>query len=182
MYGRPLVQFRIFETGRRCGRHLCRRECEYEEGPANVYHIAFLKQGLANRHTVHKRAVGAIEIGYPAFSLAVHDDGIELTINSGWRSAQYQDQLLLDAVSQYGSEREAARWVATADTSPHVSGDAVDIGSADAIAWLAHHGARYGLCQSYRNESWHYELRSQAIDGRCPRMYADPTHDPRMQP
>jgi zinc D-Ala-D-Ala carboxypeptidase len=110
------------------------------------------------------------------------NDGIALYVISGWRSPEYQGQLLREAVSEYGSEQEAARWVATADASPHVSGDAVDFGSADATTWLAEHGARHGLCQIYRNEPWHYELRPQAIVRRCPRMYADPTHDPRMQP
>ena len=109
------------------------------------------------------------------------DDGVEFIVDSGWRSPDYQDQLLREAVSEYGSEEEAARWVATADTSAHVSGDAVDIGHFDATAWLSEHGAEYGLCQIYRNEPWHYELRPQAIDRGCPRMYADPTHDPRMQ-
>jgi D-alanyl-D-alanine carboxypeptidase len=108
-------------------------------------------------------------------------DGIEFHVNSGWRSPEYQNQLLREAVSEYGSAAEAARWVATADTSAHVSGDAVDIGSSDATAWLSAHGARYGLCQIYRNESWHYELRPQAIDRGCPAMYADPAHDPRMR-
>jgi hypothetical protein len=37
------------------------------------------------------------------------------------------------------------------------------------------------LRQIYRNEPWHYELRPEAIDHACQRMYADPTHDPRMQ-
>ena len=109
------------------------------------------------------------------------DDGVEFYVNSGWRSPEYQNQLLREAVSKYGSEEEAARWVATADTSPHVSGDAVDIGSFDATAWLSEHGAKYGLCQIYRNESWHYELRPQAIDRGCPPMYADPAHDPRTE-
>ncbi|MFC5996454.1 M15 family metallopeptidase [Pseudonocardia hispaniensis] len=109
------------------------------------------------------------------------DDGVEFYVNSGWRSPEYQDQLLSEAVAEYGSESEAARWVATADTSPHVSGDAIDIGHSDAIAWLSEHGARYGLCQIYRNEPWHYELRPEATDHRCSRMYADPTQDPRMQ-
>ena len=108
------------------------------------------------------------------------DDGIVLYVNSGWRSADYQDELLRAAVSEYGSEKEAARWVATAETSPHVSGDAVDIGGVDATAWLSEHGAAFGLCQVYRNEPWHFELRHQAIKGGCPRMYPDPTHDPRM--
>jgi zinc D-Ala-D-Ala carboxypeptidase len=109
-------------------------------------------------------------------------DGVELYVDSGWRSPEYQEQLLREAVSKYGSEKEAARWVATPNTSAHVSGDAVDIGHADATAWLSEHGAKYGLCQIYRNEPWHYELRPEAIDHGCPPMYADPTHDPRMQP
>jgi D-alanyl-D-alanine carboxypeptidase len=109
------------------------------------------------------------------------DDGVQLFVESGWRSPEYQDQLLREAISEYGSEEEAARWVATADTSPHVSRDAVDIGPSDATAWLSEHGAEYGLCQTYGNEPWHYELRPEAIDHGCPPMYADPTHDPRMQ-
>jgi D-alanyl-D-alanine carboxypeptidase len=109
------------------------------------------------------------------------DDGVEFFLDSGWRSPEYQNQLLREAVSEYGSEEEAARWVATAETSAHVSGDAVDIGPFDATAWLSEHGAEYGLCQIYSNEPWHYELRPEAIDHGCPPMYADPTHDPRMQ-
>jgi hypothetical protein len=109
------------------------------------------------------------------------DDGVEFFVDSGWRSPEYQDQLLREAISEYGSEAEAARWVATAETSPHVSGDAVDIGPSDATAWLSEHGAEYGLCQIYSNEPWHYELRPEASNHGCPPMYADPTHDPRMQ-
>ncbi|MFI9759564.1 M15 family metallopeptidase [Streptomyces sp. NPDC051963] len=109
------------------------------------------------------------------------DLGVTFYVNSGWRSPERQNQLLREAVSKYGSEEEAARWVATADTSPHVSGDAVDMGQANAMAWLSEHGAEYGLCQIYSNEPWHYELRPEAVDHECPRMYADPTHDPRMQ-
>ena len=108
-------------------------------------------------------------------------DGIEFSVDSGWRSPKYQEQLLREAVSKYGSEAEAARWVATPDTSAHVSGDAVDIGPSRATAWLSGHGAEYGLCQIYGNEPWHYELRPEAIDHGCPPMYADPTHDPRMR-
>ncbi|MEQ4206363.1 M15 family metallopeptidase [Actinopolymorpha sp. B9G3] len=109
------------------------------------------------------------------------DDGVTFYVNSGWRSPDYQNQLFREAVLKYGSEEEAARWVATPDTSAHVSGDAVDIGPPDAAVWLSKHGAGYGLCQIYRNEPWHYELRPEAIDHGCPPMYADPTHDPRMQ-
>jgi hypothetical protein len=112
---------------------------------------------------------------------AAADDGIEFSVNSGWRSPEYEEHLFDEAVAKYGSEQKAARWVATPNTSAHVSGDAVDIGPSDAAAWLSAHGAAYGLCQIYGNEPWHYELRPEAVDHGCPAMYADPTHDPRMQ-
>ncbi|MFT9772508.1 M15 family metallopeptidase [Brevibacterium casei] len=109
------------------------------------------------------------------------EDGVVFTVNSGWRSASYQQGLLDDAVSTYGSRTEAARWVATPESSPHVTGDAVDIGPVDASSWLSQHGSAYGLCQIYGNEIWHYELRPDAATSGCPQQYADPTEDPRMR-
>src|SRR3954454_12950687 len=93
------------------------------------------------------------------------NDGVEFVVDSGWRSPDYQEQLLREAVSEYGSAEEAARWVATPNTSAHVSGDAVDIGPSGAAAWLSAYGAEYGLCQVYGNEPWHYELRLEAVAG-----------------
>jgi hypothetical protein len=108
-------------------------------------------------------------------------DGLGLRVNSGWRSPEYQQRLLLDAVAEHGSQDEAERWVATPETSAHVSGDAVDVGPSSAAAWLSAHGAAHGLCQIYGNEPWHYELRPEAVDDGCPPMYADPTEDPRTR-
>jgi len=124
------------------------------------------------------RLLGALR--HAATDAARH--GIELLINSGWRSPEYQARLLRQAVSTYGSPEEAARWVATPATSPHVAGRAVDIGPSRATVWLSTHGAAYRLCQIYRNEPWHFELRPDAVGDGCPPMYADPSHDPRMQP
>jgi hypothetical protein len=107
--------------------------------------------------------------------------GIEIVINSGWRSPAYQQRLLRQAVAKYGSSQKAARWVVSADKSSHVSGDAVDLGPTRATVWLQKHGAAYGLCRIYRNEPWHFELRSGAINDGCPSTYADPARDPRMQ-
>ena len=118
-----------------------------------------------------------------ALQRAAHDaaaDGIVVRVNSGWRSAEYQDRLLQDAVTEYGSADEAARWVASSSTSAHVAGEAVDVGSYDAVDWLSRRGAAYGLCQTYSNEAWHFELRPEAIDLGCPTPYVDPTQDPRM--
>ena len=107
--------------------------------------------------------------------------GIAFSVNSGWRSRRYQEQLFRQAIAKYGSTQEAERWVARPGTSAHESGEAVDLGPSAATAWLSEHGAAYGLCQIYGDEPWHYELRPEAADHGCPREYADPTHDPRMQ-
>ena len=106
-------------------------------------------------------------------------DGVELFVDSGWRSPAYQRRLLREAVAKYGSEAEAARWVAAPERSAHVSGDAVDLGPSAATAWLAERGAAYGLCRIYGNEPWHYELRPDAHG--CPPLYPDPTYDPRLR-
>lgn len=108
-------------------------------------------------------------------------DGVTIRVNSGWRSPALQAWMLQDAIAQYGSEEEARRWVATPETSEHVTGDAVDLGPWSALDWLAQRGSRYGLCQIYANESWHYELRTDAVHDGCPEMLADPTHDPRTK-
>ena len=93
-----------------------------------------------------------------AAATAAGSDGIDMVVTSGWRSAEYQQSLLDAAVSKYGSLDEARRWVNTPEKSTHVTGDAVDIGDTDADSWLSQHGADYGLCQTYANEMWHFEL------------------------
>ena len=98
-------------------------------------------------------------------------EGIELRLNSGWRSAAYQDELLAQAVSDYGSEAEARHWVDTPERSAHVRGEAVDIGGLEAALWVGQYGAEFGLCQIYANENWHFELAQIDADGFCPRAY-----------
>lgn len=110
------------------------------------------------------------------------EDGVQIEINSGWRSAAFQDYLFERAIDTYGSREVAAQWVATAETSAHVTGDAVDISPYDAIDWLSRHGDRYGLCQIYGTEAWHFELRPDAAENGCPPTFLDPSHDPRLQP
>jgi hypothetical protein len=108
-------------------------------------------------------------------------DGVAITVVSGSRSPEHQAELLEEAIATYGSYAEAARWVATPETSAHVSGDAVDVDAA-AADWLAARGAAYGLCRVYDNEPWHFELRPDAAAGGCPATYPDPTYDPRLHP
>ncbi|WP_246059743.1 M15 family metallopeptidase [Herbidospora galbida] len=100
------------------------------------------------------------------------DDGVEMFLTTAWRSERYQRQLYEEAITKYGSEREARRFVSTPDRSRHVTGDAVDVGPTDADDWLNRHGRAYGLCQTYANEMWHFELAT-GPGGACPPMRAD---------
>ncbi|MGW7527942.1 peptidase M15 [Streptomyces sp. NPDC054783] len=112
---------------------------------------------------------------------AATDAGVEFYAGSGGRSPEYQSQLLRETDAEYGSEDEAARWVAAAAASPHVSADADGIGRSHATALLSRHGAAYGMCRICKNEARHYELRPDATGRRCPRMHAAPTQDPGTQ-
>ena len=112
-----------------------------------------------------------------AMRAAAHDaaaQGYAFEVTSGWRSPQYQQWLLTDAIRLYASESVAREFVATPEHSRHVTGDAIDIGPVDAQFWLIQHGARYGICQTYSNERWHFELATEP-GGVCPEMKSDAT-------
>jgi hypothetical protein len=88
---------------------------------------------------------------------AAVEDGVDLSITSGHRTAREQQALVDDAVARYGSEAEARRWVAPVDGSAHVAGTAIDVGPTAGAYWLMEHGAEFGLCQVFDNEIWHFE-------------------------
>ncbi|GAB2451696.1 hypothetical protein HD599_002469 [Conyzicola lurida] len=115
----------------------------------------------------------------PALRAAMQDaataaiaDGVEFVVTSGWRSAAYQQLLFDDAVRNYASEEIARQFVLGPERSKHVTGEAVDIGRTDANSWLSQHGADYGLCQTYANEMWHFELATTP-GGECPAQLSD---------
>jgi hypothetical protein len=93
--------------------------------------------------------------------------GVTMTITSGWRSPEFQQRLLDDAVHTYGSFAAARQYVETPQMSKHVIGEAVDVGGAGADQWLIANGSRFGLCQIYANELWHFELATDPL-GNCP--------------
>jgi LAS superfamily LD-carboxypeptidase LdcB len=123
--------------------------------------------------------VPAIERLDPAFRAAMLQaetdaavEGVPFAVTSGWRSPRYQQWLFEDATRLYGSAEVARQFVATPDRSSHVTGRAVDIGPLAAQLWLMEHGARYGICQTYANERWHFELVTEP-GAACPAMKAD---------
>ena len=122
-------------------------------------------------------------VGYlrPALLAAVQQaataaaaDGVTMTITSGWRSPEFQQQLLDNAVATYGSVSAARQYVQTPQHSRHVTGQAVDIGGIAADEWLMANGAQFGLCRVYANEIWHFELATDAT-GTCPPLLPDAT-------
>jgi len=98
--------------------------------------------------------------------------GVELRMTSGWRSRDYQQRLLDQAVVTYGSLAEARKFVNSVDRSTHVSGKAADIGPTAGADWMIQHGSDYGLCQAYANEMWHFELLTSP-GGQCPAPLTD---------
>lgn len=127
---------------------------------------------------VENPTVGRLD---PALLAAVQEatrsaaaDGVTVEINSGWRSVGFQQRLFEDGVRTYGSVEVARQFVASPQTSMHVVGRAVDVGGPDAAAWMSRNGPRFGLCQVYANELWHYELTADAA-GVCPPMKPNAT-------
>ncbi|ACQ80953.1 peptidase M15B and M15C DD-carboxypeptidase VanY/endolysin [Beutenbergia cavernae DSM 12333] len=106
---------------------------------------------------------------------AAAEDGVPLTLTSGWRTAEEQQALVDDAVRRYGSVDEAHRWVLPPDTSEHVAGAAIDVGPTDGALWLGEHGWEFGLCRTYANEVWHFEATIEP-GGTCGEMFADASH------
>ncbi|MDP9164708.1 MAG: M15 family metallopeptidase [Actinomycetota bacterium] len=98
---------------------------------------------------------------------AAATEGVDVMLTSGWRSKGFQRRLFDQAVTTYGSVAVASEFVASPEASMHVAGKAVDVGPVAADDWMMKNGPRFGLCQIYANEIWHYELAVDA-SGACP--------------
>ncbi|QZN84403.1 D-alanyl-D-alanine carboxypeptidase family protein [Cellulomonas sp. C5510] len=98
-------------------------------------------------------------------------DGVALTLTSGRRTAEEQQVLVDQAVARYGVP-EAYRWVLPPDQSAHVRGLAVDVGPTDGALWLGEHGQELGLCRTYANEVWHFEMLPDGAT-TCPEQRPD---------
>ncbi|UYZ06145.1 D-alanyl-D-alanine carboxypeptidase family protein [Agrobacterium salinitolerans] len=82
-----------------------------------------------------------------------------VTINSGFRSVERQQQLWLEALKKYGSPEAARKWVAPPGNSQHNKGNAADLGygSDAARKWVHANASNFGLSFPLSNEPWHIE-------------------------
>lgn len=85
--------------------------------------------------------------------------GGRISITSGYRSPERQQQLWQAALAKYGDPEIADNWVARPGKSNHGRGIAADLGFADAGArqWAHANAARYGLHFPMEWEPWHVE-------------------------
>ncbi|WP_320202363.1 D-alanyl-D-alanine carboxypeptidase family protein [Agrobacterium rosae] len=83
----------------------------------------------------------------------------DITINSGYRDIQRQQELWIAALKKYGSPEAARKWVAPPGNSQHNRGNAADLGyGSDAARQWAHKNAgNFGLSFPLGNENWHIE-------------------------
>jgi hypothetical protein len=112
-----------------------------------------------------------LERRFAAAQAAAAAAGVDLTLTSGWRTVEEQQRLVDQAVERYGTP-EAYRWVLPPEHSAHVQGLAVDVGPTDGALWLGEHGLEHGLCRTYLNEVWHFEMLPEGATA-CPEPHAD---------
>jgi hypothetical protein len=101
--------------------------------------------------------------------------GIELSIDSGYRSPEKQNYLYQRAIKTYKSADEAIKWVLPENLSRHPWGLALDVNlnhDKSGASWLEANGATFGLCRVYVNEWWHFEPLT-APGGICPPLLPD---------
>lgn len=105
-----------------------------------------------------------------AYTLAAREAaarGVPLHIVSGKRSVAEQEVLWQRQLTISGSAAEARKWALPPAESTHVTGEAIDVGPRAGAEWLQATGHRWGLCRSFANEWWHFELGT--LPGtRCP--------------
>jgi len=95
--------------------------------------------------------------------------GGKVTIVSGYRSPERQQQLFAEAIRKYGSAEAARKWVAPPGKSNHNKGLAVDLGGDLQLAHML--APKYGLKFPMGHEAWHIEPADLRAD---PEAYTTP--------
>ncbi|NNH69416.1 M15 family metallopeptidase [Nocardia uniformis] len=122
---------------------------------------AFPVRLLPNAQAISAETDGLDPVLAAAYDMAAEEaraQGVEMWITSGYRTHDEQQHMWEDGIATYGSPDAARRWVLPPEESTHVSGMAVDVGPQAGAGWLEANGNRWGLCRTYDNEWWHFEI------------------------
>ena len=99
-------------------------------------------------------------------------DGVELMVDSGYRSAEYQQRIYQKKMAKGDDFYDVARWVAPPGYSEHMMGTTLDLVPSNwtfngipADRWLQENGERFSFTQTYPQESeggfswepWHWK-------------------------
>jgi LAS superfamily LD-carboxypeptidase LdcB len=105
---------------------------------------------------------------------AAEAKGLTFLLNSGYRSAAYQQRVFDCWVDQLGSPQAARMYALPPNESAHVKGYAMDIAPPSAAAWLEATKGQFGLCRRYEDETWHFEYQSRYKMQGCPALVPHP--------
>ncbi len=119
-----------------------------------------------------------LAVAYTLAEQQAHSEGVPLSIVSGRRTRDEQEQLWEQGIATYGSPDAARQWVLPPDESTHVTGRAIDVGPQRGAQWLRDNGNRWGLCQTFTNEYWHFEVQTFP-GGACPPQWPNASVRPR---
>ena len=140
------------------GRALASANLKSATDDPTTYLSSMLASGKAQSHIDGMASAFASKLAKMIASMPDNLKG-SVTINSGFRSVERQQQLWLDALRKYGSPEAARKWVAPPGNSQHNKGNAADLGySSDAARqWVHQNAGSFGLSFPLANENWHIE-------------------------
>ena len=133
-----------------------------------------LKEGTERPTQLHPQLLAR----FHSAQAAAKELGIELSIDSGYRTLEKQNYLYQRAIKTYKSADEAIKWVLPENLSRHPWGLALDVNlnhDKSGASWLETNGATFGLCRVYENEWWHFEPLI-APGGICPPLMPDASY------
>jgi len=89
-----------------------------------------------------------VALAFDRMERAANQDGVELRINSAFRSDAEQAVLW--------AQHPDPKWVARPGTSLHRNGTELDLGPPSSVPWLQANAPRFHFIQRYSWENWHY--------------------------
>ena len=114
------------------------------------------------------------QLAFLAAQKAAETAGQSFVLNSGYRSAAYQQRIFDCWVHQLGSAQAARQYALPPSESAHVQGYAMDIAPPSAAAWLESTKGQFGLCRRYEDETWHFEYQPRYKTQGCPALLPHP--------